>query len=117
MAAQITEVLYSDFQELVNINDTLSAFATPILPHSLRKKSITGAKGYQQGTSSSAVSVQDQYKQMSKKELIDSQFSMGKSDNREKEKGRARATRRKSFGEDLTAEIKANPELLHVREK
>lgn len=118
MTGQIADVLYLEFQELVNINDSLAAFATPILPHTVEKRrnSFT-KKGYELGTASSAhISVQDQYKQLGgKKELIDSKFSVVGASNSQKEKGRARATRRKSFGEDLSAEIKANPELLHVR--
>ena len=118
MTGQITDVLYLEFQELVNINDSLSAFATPILPHTIEKRrnSLT-KRGYEQGTASSThINIQDQYKQLgAKKELIDSKFTVGGASSSQKEKGRARVTRRKSFGEDLSAEIKANPELLHVR--
>ena len=114
MATQITEVLYLEFQDLVNINDSLAAFATPILPHNVEAKS--SAPKYDQGTASSMnVSAHDKYKPVgAKKELIDSGFSMGPA-SQQKEKERARANRRKSFGEELNLEIKANPELLHVR--
>jgi hypothetical protein len=118
MTSQITDVLYLEFQELVNINDSLSAFATPILPQTIEKRrNSLKKKGYEQGTASSVtISAEDKYKQLGgKKDLIDSKFSLGGGSNVDKERGRARVTRRKSFGEDLTAEIKANPELLHVR--
>jgi hypothetical protein len=118
MAAQITEVLHLDYQELASINDSLSAFATPILPHTVEKRRDSLKKSYEQGTaSSSSISIHDKYKPLgAKKDLIDSKFNMGK-DNAEKERGRARATRRRSFGEELNAEIAANPELLHVRKE
>jgi hypothetical protein len=116
MSSQITDV-FLEYQELVNLNDTLSAFATPILPHMVEKRRNSKVKGYELGTASSASSsAQDKYKPLGgKKELIDSQFTLGGANTSEKEKGRARVTRRKSFGEDLNTEIKANPELLHVR--
>lgn len=121
MTGQITDVLYLEFQELVNINDSLSSFATPIIPQIIeakqRKNSLTNKKGYEQGTaSSSQVNAHDQYKQLgAKKEMIDSQFVLGGPSKSQKEKGRARVTRRKSFSEELNMEIKQNPELLHVR--
>mmetsp|Transcript_17068 Transcript_17068/g.32139 ORF Transcript_17068/g.32139 Transcript_17068/m.32139 type:complete len:489 (+) Transcript_17068:121-1587(+) len=118
LTSQITDVLHLDFQELVNINDSLSAFATPILPHTVEKRRDSLKKSYEQGTvSSESISAHDKYKPHgAKKELIDSQFNMGR-DSSEKERGRARVSRRKSFGEELNAEIAANPELLHVRKE
>jgi hypothetical protein len=116
MTSQITDILFVEFQELVNINESLSAFATPILPHTVEKRRNSIKKGYEQGTASSAsISAHDKYKPLgAKKELIDSKFTVG-GDNKDKERQRARVTRRKSFGEELNAEIQANPELLHVR--
>lgn len=117
MTSQITDVLYSEFQELVNINESLSAFATPILPTGPERRENGNKKGYELGTASSSSSnpSNNPSKFLARKDSLEGKFVVGKHDDPEKEKGRARVTRRKSFGEDLNAEIQANPELLHVR--
>lgn len=121
MCSQITDVLYLEFKELVNINDSLSVFATPILPHDAEEKAAPSKKkGYEGGTASStSISAHEKYRQHGgKKELIDSHFNVGGGDSSgAKERGRARMARRRSFGEELSAEIQANPELLHVRKE
>jgi hypothetical protein len=120
---RIVDELDMSFQELMNINESIASFASPILPPSLEETINNKRRG-----SGSKKSYADDTKaalhRKSSKEQADIQaFSAGSrpaggimpltGDSKYDEK--TKFVRRKSYGEALAQEISANPELLHVR--
>jgi hypothetical protein len=116
MSNNFIDEMAGEFTELLHLNDSISAFATPILPSAgSRRPSFSNHEGHTTGTTSYKNLVDSTKKYLEeRKESSDAKgFSQGNHEHVEKEK--ARRERRKSFGEKLNQEIAENPELLHVR--
>lgn len=116
MSNNFIDEMAAEFSELLHLNDSISAFATPILPSSdSRRPSLSNHEGHTTGTTSYRNLVDSTKKYLEeRKESSDSKgFTLGNQDQIEKEK--FKRERRKSFGEKLNQEILENPELLHVR--
>lgn len=121
---RIIDELDTSFKELVDLNDSIAAFASPILPPSVeqsiqRVKGSVNKKGYEEPTKATVLRKNSREvgeSESSNAELLRSAgggISLGAGDKRLDEK--LKFVRRKSYGEALAQEISANPELLYTR--
>lgn len=121
---QFTDDLSSEFTELLEINQSISSFATPILPSDGMMARVSGAvvaepKSYQGPTAATAnyrnlVDSTKKFLEQRSDSSSDAGFRLGVGQHQWEGENRRRE-RRRSFGEKLSYEIERNPELLHVR--
>jgi hypothetical protein len=122
---QFTDDLSSEFTQLLEINHSISSFATPILPSDGMMARVSGAvvaepKTYQGPTAATAnyrnlVDSTKKYLDQRSDSSSEAGFRAGNVGQQQWEGENRRRERRRSFGEKLSSEIERNPELLHVR--
>lgn len=122
---QFTDDLSAEFSELLEINQSIASFATPILPSDGMMARVTSAgapepKSYQGPTAATAnyrnlVDSTKKYLEQRSDSVDPSGFRLGGVGQQQWEGENRRRERRRSFGEKLSQEIEQNPELLHVR--
>lgn len=121
---QFTDDLSAEFSELLEINQNIASFATPILPSDGMMSRVIGSapepKSYQGPTAATAnyrnlVDSTKKYLEQRSDSTDPSGFRLGAVGQQQWEGENRRRERRRSFGEKLNQEIGQNPELLHVR--
>jgi hypothetical protein len=122
MVRQFTDDLSAEFSQLCEINSSIASFATPILPSDgVMGRRKDSAKRYEGPTATTAnhnnlvESTKKFLEQRTDSGDSAGLFRVGGDSKQRYELDRFRRERRKSFGEKLSMEIEANPELLHNR--
>ncbi|CAE7648015.1 PDE10A [Symbiodinium microadriaticum] len=114
MANNFIDEMAAEFGDLLSLNDSISSFATPILPSDGRRPSFSH-EGHTTATSNYRNMVETTKKYLEERKGVESGFKIGSNDSQSQEKEKSKRERRRSFGEKLNQEIAENPELLHVR--
>lgn len=114
MANNFIDEIAGEFSSLLSVNDSISSFATPILPSDERRPS-TSHEGHTTATSNYKNLVDTTKKYLEERKGAEANFRTSGPNDQAQEKEKTKRERRKSFGEKLNMEIAENPELLHVR--
>lgn len=118
MACNFSDEMTTEFTELLDLNNTMATFATPILPSdTASSKKIDRRLNVVEASTKAHQNFVDSTKKYL--EQRDSMEALGgfkaSADAESKEVEGRRRERRRSFGEKLSMEIENNPELLHTR--